>query len=268
MKQSIKYSLIALCLTLCACEKEIELNYHNATARYVIEAEVTNTGTSVYISQTTGMDATSISSDISQATVVITDDEGNRYDIPYTMDGYYTSELTGKPGTTYQIDVTLDGRHYTSTSTMQREPNLTSTRFIWKEILSERSVYGEVRLMDTPNQENYYYIQVTKNGSAYRWIVFTDDSNPNKELKQFISFGERSNSEKLKDGDIVSYHVRSVDKSAYDYLYSMQRMSDTGTNPTTNFTGGCLGYFTAYNQINTIGYVYREAYVEEEGDEE
>ena len=124
-----------------------------------------------------------------------------------------------------------------------------------------------MRLMDIPNQENYYYILVTKNGSAFRWIVFNDDASPNRELRQTLSFAEQGSSPEVKEGDVLSYYIRSVDRSAYDYLYSLQRMADTGTNPITNFSGGCLGYFTAYAQT-TIAYVYREAYVEEEEDYE
>jgi len=43
----------------------------------------------------------------------------------------------------------------------------------------------------------------------------------------------------------------------------MQIMDNTNTNPIPNFTGGCLGYFSAYSQV-TINYVYHEADVDEE----
>lgn len=263
MNHRIKYMLLLFSLTLCACEKEIKLDYHDAVPRYAIEAIITDTETSVFVSQTVGMDATTITSDISNATVTITDDLGNSYNIPYTEKGYYKSDLAGEPGVTYHIDVTLNGRHYTSSSTMQKKPDLMGIRFVWKEFLSERSVYGEIRIMDTPNQNNYYYIQVVRNGSPYRWVVFKDDTNPNKELTQLIAFDERNGSAAVQEEDILSFRIRSIDESAYNYLYSMQRMSDTGTNPITNFTGGCLGYFSAYNQLR-IAYVYRESLVEEE----
>ena len=40
-------------------------------------------------------------------------------------------------------------------------------------------------------------------------------------------------------------------------------MDNTGTNPVSNITGGCLGYFTAYYQI-THNLVFHAADVEEE----
>ena len=39
-------------------------------------------------------------------------------------------------------------------------------------------------------------------------------------------------------------------------------MDNTGTNPIPNFTGGCLGYFSAYSHI-TYDCVYYDADVEE-----
>ena len=43
----------------------------------------------------------------------------------------------------------------------------------------------------------------------------------------------------------------------------MQMMDNTGTNPIDNFTGGCLGYFSAYWGV-TLNYVYQSSEVEED----
>jgi hypothetical protein len=43
--------------------------------------------------------------------------------------------------------------------------------------------------------------------------------------------------------------MRSMDKLSYNYLFSMQQMNSSGTNPIDNFTGGCLGFFSAYGVI-------------------
>ena len=67
----------------------------------------------------------------------------------------------------------------------------------------------------------------------------------------------------LVEGDRLHLELRAIDQRAYDYLYSMQIMDNTNTNPVPNFTGGCLGYFSAFNQV-TIDYVFHLAEVEEE----
>ena len=40
-------------------------------------------------------------------------------------------------------------------------------------------------------------------------------------------------------------------------------MDNTGTNPIENFTGGCLGYFSAFSGVGR-GIEFRTEYVEEE----
>ena len=50
---------------------------------------------------------------------------------------------------------------------------------------------------------------------------------------------------------------------SYEYLYSLLLMDNTGTNPIENFTGGCLGYFSAFSGVGR-GIEFRTEYVEEE----
>ena len=47
----------------------------------------------------------------------------------------------------------------------------------------------------------------------------------------------------------------------------MQIMGNTGTNPIQNFTGGCLGYFSAYSE-ETYDCTYHLADVDEEREKE
>ena len=67
----------------------------------------------------------------------------------------------------------------------------------------------------------------------------------------------------LQDGDRIEVEIRSIDRNSYDYLYSMQVMDNAGTNPIQNFTGGCLGYFSAYH-VEKINLTFRLADIEEE----
>ena len=84
-----------------------------------------------------------------------------------------------------------------------------------------------------------------------RWAVMRDTSNPGDELQQLFSCTteteiRKNDNDELHDGDRLRLEVRSIDKSAYDYLYSLQTMDNSGSNPIQNFTGGMLGYFSAY----------------------
>ena len=88
--------------------------------------------------------------------------------------------------------------------------------------------------------------------------------DPNKELQQLFSFAREGSDDKdlLVEGDRMHLELRSIDQKTYDYFYSMQMMDNTGTNPIQNFTGGCLGYFSAYSQV-TYDCVFHTDDVEE-----
>ena len=267
----MKYSLSAILfplstLLLLSCEKNIDIDYHQVDPIYVVEASISNNGTEVRVSRTNAMDDNNGISDINNATVTLSADNGQQWDIPFSRNGFYrSSTLRGEAGTTYTINVELNGHHYASTSTMQRTPTFNKFRFVWMKAASERILFGDLRLQDIPNEDSWYFMHIYRNGIGYRWAVMRDDQNPNKELQQLFSlFREGSNdSDVLNEGDLLRIEIRAIDQRAYDYLYSMQLMNDTGTNPIANFTGGCLGYFSAYHQI-TYSCKYHEADVEEE----
>ena len=108
-------------------------------------------------------------------------------------------------------------------------------------------------------------LHIYRNGTGYRWAVKRDDQNPNKELQQLFTFAREGSDDKdlLREDDHLHIEIRSIDQKTYDYFYSMQIMDNTGTNPLPNFTGGCLGYFSAYSQI-TYDCDFHEADVEDE----
>lgn len=266
MRKLIAILLMGLCLT--ACEKEISMDYHRAETRYVVEAHINTEGTEVRVSTTNAMDDNTIRSEVDNAVVRITVEDGTVVDIPFIRNGYYRSALKGVPGTEYHLDVEVDGHHFSSTSTMQRVPKMNTFKLVWKKMLTERYLFGDLRLQDIPNETNYYFMHIYRDGGdlGYRWAVMKDDTNPNKELQQLFTFfrkGEHG-SDVLVEGERLRVVVRAIDERAYDYLYSMQQMENTNTNPIDNFTGGCLGYFSAYSEIAFYQDFYYNDVVEDE----
>ena len=259
-----------MCL-LSSCEKEIDLDYHQVDPLYVVEASISNNGTEVRVSRTNAMDDNNSISDINDAKVTISADNGQQWNIPFSRNGFYrSSTLRGEAGTTYTIEVELDGQHFTSTSTMQQCPEMNSFRFVWKKIASERYLLGELHLQDIPHATNYYFLHIFRNNIGYRWAVISDDQRTaDGDLQQVFTCVTEREQEKgtsndvLNEGDRIRVDIRAIDRSAYDYLYSMQMMDNTGTNPVSNITGGCLGYFTAYYQI-TYNVIFHAADIEEE----
>jgi hypothetical protein len=134
------------------------------------------------------------------------------------------------------------------------------------KMLSQNYIFGDIRLQDIPNETNWYFVHIYRNVIAYRWAILKDDINPNKELQQLFGFFNEDNSDeedKLHEGDQLRIVVRAIDQRAYDYLSSVELMDNTGTNPIDNFSGGCLGYFSAYSET-TIYRVYHSSDIEDE----
>jgi len=252
-------------LLLTSCEKEINIDYHTTSKLHVIEASMTPTGTRARVSRTNDMDDNSYVSDLTDAKLTITGEDGSSWTLTHQRNGNYQSAKTGTPGVTYRLDAEVEGQHYSSTSTMQRQPTINSFRLIRKKIASQWIQMGDVRIQDIANETNWYFIHLYRNNVGYRWAVMRDDSDPNHELQSLMSFfREGSNdSDVLNEGDLLRLEVRAIDERSYDYLYSMQVMESTGTNPVQNFTGGCLGYFSAFG-ITELTREYHSADVEDE----
>jgi hypothetical protein len=252
-------------LGLVGCEKEIDVDYRSVEPIYVVEASVSTDGMTARVSQTQDVDNNKTTSDVTDANIVVSGSDGSETKLVHKKNGNYQATAKGQVGVTYQIDVEVDGRHFTSTSTMQRMPKINKFHFIWKKIMSERFLMGELLFQDIPNEENWYFSHIYRNGLGFRWAVKRDDQNPNKELQQLYSIAREGSDDKgmLREGDQLKLELRAIDQRTYDYLYSMQIMDNTNTNPIPNFTGGCLGYFSAYSQT-TINYVFHESDVDEE----
>ena len=137
-----------LLVLLTACEKEIDLDYHQVDAYYVAEASLTQDGTEVRLSTTQDMtDNNRNAHTIAGATIVLSS-EGEVLDtLLYAGNGKYKSGIKGIPGITYDLDIYVHDRHFASSSTMQQAPVVKEFRFVWKKMLSERMLFGDLRLL-------------------------------------------------------------------------------------------------------------------------
>ena len=262
--------IIGAAIALTSCEKVIDIDYHSSEPLYVAEGILSQDKTTVTLTTTQQMkENTQQGHYVENALVVVScKKEGSSDTLRYTRKGIYTSTYAGMPGLTYDIDIFVDGHHFTSSSTMQEAPVMKSLRFVWKEMLGERILFADLRIDDIPNQSNYYFMHLYRNGVGYRWAVQSDEHKHNAELQTLFSCTSQRDMDKgdedaLRDGDHIRLEVRSIDRRTYDYLYSLQGMDNKGSNPIANFTGGCLGYFSACH-IKSRSLIFRLSETEEE----
>ena len=242
-------------LLLLSCEKEIIIDYHTTQPHYVAEAELTPDEATVRITTTRDVTEAKNLTQVENAIVTLRMEGSNWTDTLVNKGrGRYQLDYFAYEGKEYCLDIIIDGRHHTSTSTMHSMPQIISFDFVWQDVLTERMLLADLHMQDNPDEINYYFMHLYRNGIGYRWAVADDHSNPGGELQQLFScttereIEKGTDSDALRDGDKMRLEVRSIDQRAYDYLYSLQLMDNTGTNPIANFTGGMLGYFSAYQQ--------------------
>ena len=260
MKKLIYIILLSIIIT--SCEKEIDFQYRSIDKLYVIEGLLSNETIKVAITKTQDMgNVVGVNEFIDGVVVSILSDDGNFETLQYE-DGYYISPsgFTGEVGKSYTLSVSIDDDVFVSQSTMNKQTQIDSIHFRWMNILGERLLICVLEIPDIPEEENYYCYYMYRNGERYRWSLLSDKGSENTVIKEYITCmlenGEMHEEDTLKDGDEITIEVRTIDRRTFDYLYSLMLSNRTSSNPLKNFSGECLGYFSAHSVVrkSTIFY--------------
>lgn len=244
--------LLAFVVVLTSCEKVIDLNLDQTTPKIVIEGILTNLNTNhlVSISNTKNFDEDNTRAVISGAVIKVTDQNGQT--ITFTEQGksgnYYSTRFRGVPGRTYTLSVTTNGQTYTATSKMPLPVPIRSLTQVELSFFGETRKLVEVNYLDPANIENFYYTKLYVNNIKRGSLdVSSDRFNDGKAVKNatFVSDPD------LETGDKVKIQLLTIDENVFKYLFSLSQITGNGgppttpANPTSNFSNGALGYFSA-----------------------
>ncbi|HEV2483525.1 MAG TPA: DUF4249 family protein [Puia sp.] len=255
-----KKSLISLlciglsCIGLSACTKVIDLNVHNSAPVYVIEGNVTDQPGpyQVKISNTVGFYAGNQYPGVPGAAVTIADGAGHTDHLTDHGDGIYsTVALQGVSGQTYTLQVVIGKDTFAAVSSMPARVNLDSV--VIQPVLNG----GKTVLVAVPEFVNpqgpgvaYYFFDQTIDGyldqSLYYWT-----SQFSAGLENNFNLERASNDSTLHVGDTVQVEMQCLDQPMYNYWSGVDQSASGSAqanpgNPTTNLTGGALGYFSAH----------------------
>ena len=262
-----------------ACQKEIDFDYHEIAPIVVVEGRITNEGTKVTITRSRSVSDSVKGQCIPNATVVVSA-EGMKQTIGYDAKAdCYKSALKGTPGTTYRLDIDLDGQHYEASSFMPYPAPISSAEFLWQDIINERMLAYEVWAADPqPSERNYYWYRMDRishhphfvgktSTEPYRWNVFDDRGCPPGQVyRDVMCMSERMAEEDEKEnwksilyeGDTITFQLMTIDRAVYDFFTSLRAGQGGGANPRSNITGGCLGYFAAGSVTHADTVVYHQ----------
>jgi hypothetical protein len=247
----------ALLLTT-ACQTVIELDLQDATPRLTIEGQLTDDGqpASVQLIRSVPYTAASSFSAVSRPLIILADNVGG-FDTLHetaTPGQYRGRTLRGQVGRRYTLRVEVDGQAYTAISTLLPAVSLTGLQV-------RPSGFGdELELLpayqDPVGVPNYYVFRLYRNGRLTQ-SIFTQsdqltDGQPNSQALNVQ--GPSPVEDQLVPGDSVRVTLQHVDVGVYEYFRTLNMLLQVGlasaspANPTSNFSGGVLGYFSTYAQ--------------------
>jgi hypothetical protein len=262
MKFNIIISLLALYTLTTSCEKIIDVNLNEANPVPVFEAVLESDSTCyVKASLTSSYYDNSASPFITNAAMTITDQLGNSETLSHEGDGIYRgSSIIGTIGNTYTLDINIDGALYNASSTM---PPLTSIDSC--SVQDRGSFFGGggggptqyfvyVNYTDPGNLTNFYAVQTTYYDSVE--VEYTTDYRiADDELSNGISTRTFTTFTDFESGDTLNIELASIDEPTHLYFKTLEdAISGAGfasaapANPTTNFSEGALGYFSAWSK--------------------
>ena len=251
-----------LVFLFCSCQKVVNLNLTTVTPQIVIQGELTDSAGpySITINQTVDFYADNVFPPVSGAIVKISDDVGESDSlIEYSPGIYSTNSLQAIPGRTYTLSVTVQNKNYTAVSTMPMPVKLDSVTFEFTSGFGIQRIDAIANFQDPPGIANYYQFMEYINGKLFNKQVFILDDRLSD--GKYISTTLRTDSSYIQTGDNLKLKMYSIDEQVYNYFLQLRQSSGTGAfnstaspaNPTSNITGGALGYFSAHTtQYQTV----------------
>jgi Domain of unknown function (DUF4249) len=249
------FILLAACMLLVACEKEIEIDLNSTNPVLVIEGTITNLPGPylVQLTKTVNFSDGNTYPPVEDAIVIISDNLGNIDTLEEAEPGkYFTSEIIGTPGVTYFLKVESEGVVYDATTTMPENVPLDSLRFNTFSSPTGSDSYSTIPVfVDPAVYGNNYRFILTVNGEQDPTYIILNDNVTNGTVNELPIFSPQT---EVLVGDTVQVEMRCTDLAAYNYFFTLSQIigggpggGTTPSNPPNNITGGeALGLFSAY----------------------
>lgn len=257
--------LVSIVVVLASCDEAIQLDLDQTPSRLVIEGNMTDVPGRqfVRITRSAGFYQSGVTNRISNATVTVTNDDGEVTAFTHNPGGnsdsvgYYLppSNYFGEVGKTYTLNVLVDGETYqaadkllrvTKIDSIQYQPN----RFRERDMPSDGK-YLELLMFATEPQdaEDNYLFLFYRNDS----LVYTNDTD----VYFFNDYGVGGRIEGFPSpvyyapGDKARVEMYSISRNGFLFYNDLVTIlnSDGGmfspppANPRSNISNGALGFF-------------------------
>jgi hypothetical protein len=238
---------------LSGCDKVIDMNYDTVPPELVIEATVEE-GAGPHlarVSWTVRYDLVNEFPVVTDAAIMLTDlTEGVSAMMTHIGNGEYglNSDITGVPGHTYRLDVSVGGKTYQAESVMPRPVVLDSVTVEVEVAAGESEATLTPHFKDPAGAGDRYRLRVEANGEIWPVIITYDDVLIDGQTSSIPFTSE----EELFSGDSLEVELICVDRDVYRYFYALEVSQDQGplgsvapADPPSNLSNGALGFFSA-----------------------
>lgn len=177
----------------------------------------------------------------------------------------FNAAIFGVVGKTYSLTINVEGKTYTSKTTIMPPPTIDSTYFKYNGTYTDRG-YAWIVIDDNPNVYNTYFAQVKSLVTDTRFFTpygpaFDDEYFNGLKFKFGIpNAGSYQNDSISKDmqgyfkvGDTAVVSLSSMDLDVYNFMLQKYAQVDNGGNPfaspaniPTNIVGGALGVWAGF----------------------
>ena len=168
-----KIFILLIAFTFFACENIIYPELEPSLDQYVVDAWLNDLTRSqkIFLSKSNNYFMSELPKLLSGAEVYVTDEEGNRFDFEETEEGYVWGDSLSisflQLGTSYQLNVSIDGIQFSGTSEMKPVSPVDSITFKYQEedfFTTEDYYLAEFVATDFVGSGNTYWIKAWKNG--------------------------------------------------------------------------------------------------------
>lgn len=241
---------ICILILILSCTKTITPKLDTASSQLIIQGAISDTAGPYYVSivSSVGFYAGNSYPGVSGASVIITDLNAGIIDsLTESSAGMYITHtiLQGQPGHTYQLDVRLGTAAYSARSTMPMPVALDSTNF---DTSDTTQINARANYQDPAGIHNFYkFAMVLNSVPDKRFSTFDDRLSDGRYIREKID----ADTGEIKRNFKVKLCLVGVDSGVFTYLHEAEDIAYNNSslagpaNPTSNISGGCLGYFSA-----------------------
>jgi Domain of unknown function (DUF4249) len=238
----------ALSTLILSCTKIITPKIKSSDARLIIEGNLSTVAEKhvVKVSKTIQLNQNTAFNGVSNALIIITDNQGYVDTLKEKNAGIYeTKVIAGIIGHTYDITVTVDNKKYIAQSTIPTLVAIDSIVIVPNSFPADTNKEIQVVLTDIANQKNYYRMLKIDSVNAINYTSFSDKGFDG--LQGNVPYETDSTSH----GKTFFFELQCTDAALDLYYRSLRQNQNSGStpaNPVSNFSGGCLGYFSAHTK--------------------